>query len=377
MNVPPYWRNLMTLWGLSPDQWNQIAISLAILVAALLLGRPVIRRLLFPLLRRITGSTKSRLDNAVLDAVEGPAYWLMLVAVLEYALGRLDFLGDFGGLAQDDLFFILYLLAAFVLIWRVVSAVFSWYIKTRSAETETDLDQQLLPFLKRVAMIVIALIAVIILLGHFNVEVSGLVATLGIGSLAVALAAQEALADTISGFLIMIDRPYRIGDRVEIMELDTWGDVMDIGLRSTRVRTRDNRMVIVPNSVIGKSLVVNYSYPDDNYRLETEIGVAYETDIEQAREVLIEAVKGVEGVEADRKVEALLIKLGDSALIFRVRWWLKSYVDTRRMFDRVHTAIVNALREAGIEMPFPQLDLRPRLNSEQKTWLRRFGDGEQ
>jgi small-conductance mechanosensitive channel len=129
---------------------------------------------------------------------------------------------------------------------------------------------------------------------------------------------------------------------------------MDIGLRSTHIRTRDNRMVIVPNSVIAKSLIVNHSYPDSQYRIENHVGVAYGTDIEKAREVIIEAVKTVEGVLLDKPVEALFLEFGDSALTFRIRWWLDSYVDTRRMFDSVNTAVYKALNEAGIEIPFPQ-----------------------
>ena len=118
--------------------------------------------------------------------------------------------------------------------------------------------------------VVLCIVAGIILLDRFNIEVSALITTLGIGSLAIALAAQAALSDTISGFIIMVDRPFRIGDRIESLDLDTWGDVVDIGLRSSRIRTRDNRMVIVPNSLIGKSLVVNHSYPDTEYRIQIE-----------------------------------------------------------------------------------------------------------
>ena len=330
-------------------------------------SRWLVRRLLFPLLRRLTGSTRSMLDDVILDNVEGPAHWLLLVAVFEYALGRLNFITRLGSLPLNDVFFVIYLSIAFFLTWRLVSSLFNWYIETQSTLTDTKLDQQLLPFISRVALIVIALIAIIILLGHFNVEVSGLVATLGIGSLAVALAAQEALSDTISGFLIMLDRPFRIGDRIEIQELGTWGDVVDIGLRSSRVRTLDNRMVIVPNSVIGKSLVVNHSYPDSTYRLQTDIGVAYGSDLEKTRATLIKAVEKLEGVDPDHPIEALLVNLGDSALIFRVRWWLDSYVDTRRMFDRVHTSIVNALNAAEIEIPFPQVDVHARLTADQQA----------
>jgi small-conductance mechanosensitive channel len=205
-------------------------------------------------------------------------------------------------------------------------------------------------------------IGTITLLSYFEINITAMVTTLGIGSLALALAAQSALEDSISGFLIMMDQPFRIGDRIELMDLDTWGDVVDIGLRSTRIRTRDNRMVVVPNSVIGKSLVVNYAYPNDQYRLEIHVGVAYGTKIEKARQVMIETVQKVDGVLPDRPVEALFLEFGESALIFRVRWWLESYVDTRRMFDRVNTALYNALDKENIQLPFPQLDVNVKKN---------------
>ena len=121
-------------------------------------------------------------------------------------------------------------------------------------------------------------------------------------------------------------------------------------------------MVIVPNSVIGKSLIVNHSYPDTQYRIQIHIGVAYGTELELARQTMIDAVRVVEGVLRDRPVEALFLEYGDSALIFRVRRWLESYVDTRRMFDRVSTALYTALNEIGIEIPFPQRDVRRKID---------------
>lgn len=359
----------MQFLGLNVAQWNQIGISALVILAALVLGRWVIRGLLIPLLRRFTRRTSGTLDDSVLDAIQYPAYWLLLLVSFEYALGRLDFIKSLAVLPLDDVSFILYALVFFIMAWRLVSGLFEWFMHEQAVRTDTDLDQQLLPFFSRISLIIVALIAIIIVLGHFNVEVSGLVATLGIGSLAIALAAQEALADTISGFLIMIDRPFRIGDRVELLDLDTWGDVVDIGLRSTRIRTLDNRMVIVPNSTIAKSLIVNHSYPDDTYRLQIELGLAYGTDIEKARQVLIEAVSGVEGVLATQAVEALFLQFGDSALIFRVRWWLDSYVDTRRMFDKVNTAMYQALNEAGIEIPFPQQAVHHRMSADQQSAL--------
>ena len=352
-------------WGLSGQQWLEIGISILILLGVLLLGRWVINLILEKLLLRITKRTKNNLDNQILNAARLPLYFLAVVFALDIALRRLSFLPWDWNTWLKEGFFIFYFLVGFIFSWRLVTHFFRWYEDEMAQRTETNLDKQLFPFFERIVLILLSTIGIITVLSYYEIDITAMVTTLGIGSLAVALAAKSTLEDTISGFMIMIDRPYRIGDRIELMDLDTWGDVVDIGLRSTRIRTRDNRMVIVPNSVIGKSLVVNYAYPNDQYRLQIHIGVAYGTEIEKARQVMIDTVQKVEGVLSDRPVEALFLEFGDSALIFRVRWWLESYVDTRRMFDRVNTSLYNALKKENIQLPFPQLDVN--LNSEKAS----------
>ena len=344
----------MNFADLTQDQWIDIILALVVFLGTALLGRWIIKLLFTRVIRRFTGLTKNTLDDAIIDAIAPPLYWLALVYAFRFAFDRLGNVFEQLRFDLDQVYFVLFLAIGFIVVWRLVTNIADWYGRQLAKTGEVELGEQLLPFFRRIILIIMGVIAAIILLGYFDIEVSGFVATLGIGSLAIALAAQAALSDTISGFIIMVDRPFRIGDRIEIQDLDTWGDVVDIGLRSTRVRTRDNRMVIVPNSVIGKSLVVNYSYPDTQYRIQIHIGVGYGSDIEEVRKVLVEAVSKVEGVLPDRPVEALFLEFGDSALVFRVRWWLDSYVDTRRMFDSVNTAMYNALNEAGIEIPFPQ-----------------------
>ena len=344
-------------WGLSGQQWIEIGISILILLAVLLLGRWVINLILEKLLFRITKRTKNNLDNQILNAARLPLYFLAVVLALDTALRRLSFLPRDWNTWLEEGLYIFYFLVGFIFVWRLVTHFFRWYEEEMAQRTETNLDKQLFPFFERIVLILLSAVGIITVLSHYEINITAMVTTLGIGSLAVALAAKSTLEDTISGFMIMIDRPYRIGDRIELMDLDTWGDVVDIGLRSTRIRTRDNRMVIVPNSVIGKSLVVNYAYPNDQYRLQIHIGVAYGTEIEKARQVIIDAVQKVEGVLPDRPVEALFLEFGDSSMTFRVRWWLESFVDTRRMFDRVNTALYNALKKENIQLPFPQLDV--------------------
>lgn len=340
-----------------------IGISILIVVLAVILTRLLVGLVLGRLLGRITARTGTGLDDALLDALRLPLTWLIFLLALEFSIRRLEPIPDSWNVTLDDIFFVLYTLVVLIFLWRIISSLFEWYIDRISEKAVTNLAEQILPFLRRVALILLVIIAGIILLDRFNVEVSALVTTLGIGSLAIALAAQAALSDAISGFVIMVERPFRIGDRIELLDLGTWGDVVDVGLRSSRIRTLDNRMVIVPNSVIGKSLVVNHSFPNEEYRIQVEVGVAYGSDLEKARQTLIEAVKGVEGVLLDHPVEALFLQFGDSALVFRVRWWIQSYADTRHMYDKVNSAIYRMLAEAGITIPFPQRDVHHKVDS--------------
>lgn len=361
----------MTYMGLRVDEWINLGLAVLSVVAAVTIGRWMINLVFVRWSERLAQRTKTELDDLVIEAARLPAYWFLVVAVTHAALGWLDFVPVDWRATSEKIFFVLYTFIAFVLMWRVIAGLFDWYGKELASRTETNLDEQLLPIVRRITLLALAIVVLSMVLQRFNIQVTGLVATLGIGSLAIALAAQASLSDIFSGFVIMVDRPYRIGDRIELQDLGTWGDVTDIGLRSTRIRTRDNRMVIIPNSVIGKSLIINHSYPDSHYRIEVNVGIGYGSDIEKARRLMVEAAQGVEGVRRENPVEALFVEMGDSALLFRIRVWIQSYTDTRRIVDRVNTAVYQSLTEAGVEIPFPQVDVHHYVDPAKRDLIKR------
>lgn len=336
-----------------PEQVTNLVVTLAIMAAAIIFGQ-LSTFLLRLLQERVFGRTKTSLDNLIVASIQGPLRIAIFLVGLELALQQLDFLtGDWVETA-DRIFFVCYLIIAYVALYRVVGDIASWYGKEVVFQTETDLDDKFLSFFRHLAIIIVTTIIIVLLLDRFGIEADALITTLGVGSLAIALAAQATLSDIIAGFMIMIDRPFGIGDRIELLDIDTWGDVTEVGLRSTRILTRDNRMVSVPNSVIGKGLVVNYSDPSTVYRIETHVGIAYGTDIEFAREVMIEAIKSEEWVMQEKLIEALLLEFGEAALIFRVRCWIEHYVETRRVIDKMNTALYKALNGADIRFAMPQ-----------------------
>jgi small-conductance mechanosensitive channel len=123
-------------------------------------------------------------------------------------------------------------------------------------------------------------------------------------------------------------------------------------------------MVIIPNSSLSDKSVINYTFPNRNYRLQVDIGVAYGTDIDTARQVLHDAVGQIDGVMSDKPVQVLFVEFGESAMIFRVRWWIADYADMRKMNDRVYQAVQEALDATGIASPGLILDVNYHLDQE-------------
>jgi small-conductance mechanosensitive channel len=245
----------------------------------------------------------------------------------------------------------------------------------KDGNADADKTKTIKVLVKRTGQIVLVMGYAMMVLDHFGIDFTIAVAALGIGGLALSLAAKDTLSDAISGIVIMIDQPFRIGDRIEIQELGTWGDVVDVGIRTTKIHTRDNRLVVVPNSTIGNNQVVNYTYPDPQYRVQMDIGVCYGEDIEDVRRIIVTTLRNVEGILNNRPIDALYVKMGDSTMIFRVRWWIESYEDTRRVYDKVNTALQQALDEAGIESPYHTFDINLKLGQEELDRLAGFSKG--
>jgi len=347
--------------GLTPQDWVNLGISVLVILFGFLIASPLIVRLLRKLVRR----TPVKRGETLVEELEPQIRWLVIVLIFQFATTRLVFLNADIKLFFGHIYFIIYLVIILSGLWKLMDDAIEKYLVELSPKDDLKRLEHLLPLLQRLAHIILVIFGAQVLLGRFGIQLGAIATALGIGGLAISLAAQDILGDFIAGFIILISQPFRVGDRIEIQDLGTWGDVVSIGARATNIRTRDNRMVIVPNSTIGKSQVVNYTYPDSRYRVQIEIGIAYGTDIEKARRIIIDTVRKVEGVLNEKPVDALYIAMGDSAMTFRVRWWIESYVDTRLMFDRVNTALQIALDEAGIDMPFPTQELNVRINSEQ------------
>ncbi|MCP4566437.1 MAG: mechanosensitive ion channel family protein, partial [FCB group bacterium] len=216
-----------------------------------------------------------------------------------------------------------------ILILKVISAVLKWYAETIATKTDTTLDDEFIPLLDRTVKIVIITLAVLIVLDQFGVDVKGLVAVLGVGSLAIALAAKDTLANMIGGFTIMIDRPFRVGDMVRLADGNRVV-VHEIGIRSSKFLTFDNTLVIVPNSEIIKSTVHNITYPHPRVRVVVKVGVSYDSDLKKVREVMLDEAAKNSKILTDPRPQVLFRDFGDSALAISLRCYIGRAKDHRR-----------------------------------------------
>jgi len=346
-------------WG--PDQWIDVAISLLYFLVIAIFGW----RIVIWIGKAIAGRTGTTIDDQALAASRRPLQWIFVILGFQVAYSRLDFLRSSWQDLFNNLSFVVYTILGSIIVWVFIDAGLDFY-KNKASENDADMKaiDRLLPLVRTFLRGLLVIVTVIIILHHFGIEIMGVVAALGLTGFALSLAAKDTLTNIIAGVTIAVNRPFRINDRIYNKDVGGWVDVVEIGLRSTKVLTRDNRMVIIPNSDLSDDTVINYSFPNHNYRLQVDIGVAYGTDIDTARQVFHDAVSQVEGVMANKPVQVLFVEFAESTMIFRVRWWIPDYVDMRKMNDRVYQAIQEALDAHGIVSPGPILDVNTHLDQQ-------------
>ncbi len=317
----------------------------------------VARWILNKALKKLAGKTRTSLDDRLIRACGKPLGFIIFIVGLHYVINAFSpFLTE--GINKHIGGVVYVLIAGTVAIWlmRLVTEFFEWYAETIASRTESTADDEFIPLIIRLAKIIIGVIWLIAVLKHFEQDVQSLVISLGVGSLALALAAQETLSNMIAGFVIMTDRPFRIGDRIELSDGKV-GDVYQIGLRSTKLMTFDNTLIIVPNSEIVKERVVNRSYPDPLIRVRIDVGVSYKSDVDQVKRILTKVFKDHPEILDKPEPMTYFVNFGDSSLDFmvigRVDSWKKQFATS----DDLRCEIIRRFRQEGIEIPFPQRDI--------------------
>ena len=243
----------------------------------------------------------------------------------------------------------IFILAAFWLLYRLTRR------PLRAALMHAGLHVKLVGLLvDSLYRYAVAVFGVVMALDQLGVNVGAALAGIGVVGVAVGFAAQDSLANTLAGFMIFWDKPFLVGDWIEVE--GQFGMVQDITLRSTRIRTPRNTFVVIPNKKIIDAVLENSSKHGE-IRLDMPLGVAYKEDIAQAREVLLAAMAALPELRQDPAPTVVVESLGDSSINLLVRVWIDDGEKIRSVTFAVLEAAKGALDGAGIEIPFPHLQL--------------------
>lgn len=250
-------------------------------------------------------------------------------------------------------------------------AVFTWYstimqlmlllVKVFSQDRSAKIVQTgMLSLLHNVMKVVVVALTGYFLFLSWDIDVTAWLASAGIVGLALSFAAKDTLSNLFAGVSIVMDAPYKTGDFI-ILDSGERGVVTDIGLRSTRILTRDDVEITVPNGIIGNGKIINEAGgPPSRHRIRVSVGVAYGSDIDEVIDVLEGVAKGHPEVLEDPAPRVRFRTFGDSSLDFELLGWISQPVDRGRVSHELNCAVYKALNDNKIEIPFPQRDLHVR-----------------
>ncbi len=328
---------------------GQWAISFAIVLGAVVVAK-ILYWLSKNVLKKLTAKTKTKLDDLLIDKLEEPVVLALVLTGLTVAFNRLYFseaINDWG----NKVLHITYTLNITWMVARVVDALIVEYIVPLTEKTENDLDDQLMPILRKGLRFTIWALGLILALNNAGYDVGALLAGLGIGGLALAMAAKDTVSNFFGGIMIFTDKPFKIGDRIKIGGFD--GTIVEIGLRSTRLKTLDGRIVTIPNSKFPEGMVENVS-SEPSRKIVLKLGLVYDTTpekIEQALDLLKNIARSNNDVEEN--VIVGFNDFGDFALGITFIYYIKKGADIMQTQTDINLEILRQFNANGLEMAFP------------------------
>jgi small-conductance mechanosensitive channel len=242
----------------------------------------------------------------------------------------------------------------YLTVLTLVTRVLRRFLR-QSVLVRTSMDPGQQYALARIAGYVVFVLGAIIGLQSAGLDLSSLVVVGGALGIGVGFGLQTIVSNFVSGLVLLVERPIKLGDRVEVG--DTYGDVVRIAGRSTWIRTNDNVVIIVPNSEFIEKRVTNWTANDRRVRFSLSLGVSYGSQPEQVRDILLGVARAHPSVLFTPPPEVLFTEFGDSSLNFSLRVWTDQVEAPKRLVSDLYFGIFKAFREQGIEIPFPQRDL--------------------
>ena len=297
------------------------------------------------------GRTHNPIDDQMFGGLKRPLSLSILLIGIHLAAARSQLIPEQLGLLDS----VLATIAVFFWVRFLVSfSRFALKHLSRDDNQFKVVQRHTLPLFDNLAIIVLYSAGIYFIFVAWEINVTAWVASAGILGLALSFAAKDTLANLFAGVFILADTPYKIVDFI-VLDSGERGMVTHIGIRSTRILTRSDVEITIPNAIMGNTKVTNETAgPHSKYRLRIKIGVAYGSDIDKVRKTLLEAAASVPQVEKDPEARVRFRTFADSALNFELLCWVAEPVLRGRVSDQINETIYNLFNQRNIEIPFPQ-----------------------
>jgi len=344
-------KTIETYLGIFGD--NIIVQALIIIVCSWVLAI-IVDRVIVARARKIAAFTNSDVGDLIIASLHRPLFITILLIGLASATVLLKLPEHY----QSIVFSVLCTIA--IIYWtQFLLRISKLGLKSLAVNPDKAnvLNSKTLPLFENIAFIFIIVVAVYYIFINWNIDMTAWLASAGIIGIAVGFAAKDTLANLFSGVFIMADAPYKIGDFV-VLDTGERGEITKIGIRSTRLLTRDDIEVTVPNSVMGNTKIVNESGGHhEKHRIRVQVFIAYGSDIDLAREILMRVGESEELTCNDPEPRVRFRRFGASGLDFELLCWIDQPALRGRILDRLNSAVYKEFIKEGIEIPYFKQDV--------------------
>jgi len=318
-----------------------------------------IRLLMFFLARVVpvfTKRTKTDLDDVIMKQVSMPLTVLAILTGVRIAIGELNIISGLSG-TLDGVLMTLTITFGSILVYYILDALVTVGYRDFGEKIGGHVNESLLQFFHSLLKIIMIIAGFLAILASWGIEIGPLLAGLGVAGIAIAFALKSTLSNVFGGISMLLDRSINVGDLLELDEDGIRGHVLRINLRSTKIKTRNNKLVIVPNGRLADANIKNLALPRPTTRVVVPFSVAYGTDIKKMEKLVVRELSKIEGVDKKERMFVRFMKMGDSSLEYNAYFHVGSFDRVRPSVGDANTRIYNVLNKAGIEIPFPQMDV--------------------
>jgi len=299
-----------------------------------------------------TKKTPTQLDDIILSKINAPIFYLIILYGIATAINFLPIPILFKGVSSKIIISITLIICCYLATFFLNLLIKTWLSKTKEIIGKRR-QKDLLAVSRKILNFIIFILLIIFVLSVWGVKVTALVASLGIAGIVVGLALQTTLANIFGGIFLIADGSFKIGDFVQL-ETGEMGEIIDVGLRSTRIKSFDEgNEIIVPNSILMNSKIINYGRPQIYLKKRIKIGVAYGSNVSKVKQILLDCTEKIEEILKNPAPRVYFIEMADFSLNFEVVFWINDYKYRLEVQDKFISLSYEELQAQGIQIPFP------------------------